>query len=52
MLLHANGRPAGRADRRDGRRSVETKNAALAAPDEVIERLSKEVELVLTGSAD
>lgn len=31
---------------------VETKNAALAAPDDVIERLSKEVELVLTGSAD
>ncbi|MEZ5244184.1 MAG: hypothetical protein R2707_03740 [Acidimicrobiales bacterium] len=31
---------------------VETKNAALAAPDDVLERLSKEVELVLTGSAD
>lgn len=31
---------------------VETKNAALAAPDDVIARLSKEVELVLTGSAD
>jgi len=30
----------------------ETKNAALAAPDDVLERLSKEVELVLTGSAD
>ena len=31
---------------------VETKNAALAAPDDVLERLSKEVKLVLTGSAD
>lgn len=31
---------------------IETKNAALAAPDDVLERLSKEVELVLTGSAD
>lgn len=31
---------------------VETKNAAMAAPDDVIERLSKEVDLVLTGSAD
>jgi hypothetical protein len=31
---------------------VETKNAALAAPDDVLERLSKEVDLVLTGSAD
>jgi hypothetical protein len=31
---------------------VETKNAALAAPDDVLERLAKEVELVLTGSAD
>ena len=31
---------------------VETKNAALAAPDEVMGRLTKEVELVLTGSAD
>ncbi|MEM7287804.1 MAG: hypothetical protein AAF480_15745 [Actinomycetota bacterium] len=31
---------------------VETKNAALAAPDQVIGRLTKEVELVLTGSAD
>ena len=31
---------------------VETKNAALAAPDDVLARLSKEVELVLTGSAD
>ncbi len=31
---------------------VETKNAALAAPDDVIARLEKEVELVLTGSAD
>lgn len=31
---------------------VETKNAALAAPDEVMGRLREEVELVLTGSAD
>ncbi len=31
---------------------VETKNAALAAPDEVMGKLTKEVELVLTGSAD
>ncbi|MDE0701648.1 MAG: hypothetical protein OXH61_13120 [Acidimicrobiaceae bacterium] len=31
---------------------VETKNAALAAPDEVIARLQSEVDLVLTGSAD
>jgi hypothetical protein len=31
---------------------VETKNAALAAPDDVMARLSEEVELVLTGSAD
>jgi len=30
----------------------ETKNAALAAPDQVMGRLTKEVELVLTGSAD
>jgi hypothetical protein len=32
--------------------TVETKNAALAAPDELMGRLTKEVELVLTGSAD
>lgn len=31
---------------------VEKKNAALAAPDEVMGRLIEEVELVLTGSAD
>lgn len=31
---------------------VETKNAAVAAPDQVLRRLTKEVELVLTGSAD
>ena len=31
---------------------IETKNAALAAPDQVMGRLTKEVELVLTGSAD
>ena len=31
---------------------VETKNAAKPAPDEVIERLASEVDLVLTGSAD
>ena len=31
---------------------IETKNAALAAPDDVMARLSEEVELVLTGSAD
>ena len=31
---------------------VETKNAALAAPDDVIARLQAEVDLVLTGSAD
>lgn len=32
--------------------TVETKNAALACPDEVMGKLTKEVELVLTGSAD
>lgn len=32
--------------------TIETKNAALAAPDQVMGRLTKEVELVLTGSAD
>ena len=31
---------------------IETKNAALAAPEQVMGRLTKEVELVLTGSAD
>lgn len=31
---------------------VETKNAALPAPDDVMARLCEEVELVLTGSAD
>ena len=31
---------------------IETKNAALAAPDQVLGRLIEEVELVLTGSAD
>ncbi|MBC95787.1 hypothetical protein CL649_02850 [bacterium] len=31
---------------------TETKNAALAAPDQVLETLSKEVQVVLTGSAD
>ena len=31
---------------------VETKNAAVSAPDQVLRRLTKEVELVLTGSAD
>lgn len=31
---------------------VETKNAAMPAPDDVMARLEKEVELVLTGSAD
>ena len=31
---------------------VETKNAALAAPDDVVARLEKEVDVVLTGSAD
>ncbi len=31
---------------------IESKNAAIAAPDEVMGRLTKEVELVLTGSAD
>lgn len=31
---------------------IETKNAALAAPDDVMSRLLEEVELVLTGSAD
>ena len=31
---------------------TETKNAALAAPDDVIARLEREVEIVLTGSAD
>ena len=47
-------RMASRLAERTGARVtlVETKNAALAAPDEVLERLGKEVELVLTGSAD
>ena len=31
---------------------TETKNAALAAPTEVLNTLSKEVQVVLTGSAD
>ena len=31
--------------------TVETKNAALAAPDQVMGKLTKEVEIVLTGSA-
>lgn len=31
---------------------VESKNAAIAAEDQVLHRLTKEVELVLTGSAD
>ena len=31
---------------------VETKNAALAAPDDVLTRLEKQVHVVLTGSAD
>jgi hypothetical protein len=31
---------------------VVTKNAALAAPDEVLETLRREADLVLTGSAD
>ena len=32
--------------------TIEKKNAALAAPEDLIERLSKEVQIVLTGSAD
>ena len=32
--------------------AVESKNAAIAAPDEVMGKLIAEVELVLTGSAD
>ncbi len=31
---------------------TETKNAALAAPDQVMGKLTKEVQIVLTGSAD
>jgi hypothetical protein len=31
---------------------TETKNAALAAPDQVLGRLTKEVQIALTGSAD
>ncbi len=31
---------------------TEQKNAALAAPDQVMGRLTKEVQVVLTGSAD
>lgn len=31
---------------------VETKNAALAAPDDVVARLTDGADLVLTGSAD
>ena len=48
------GRLAERIAERTGAevRLVETKNAALAAPDDVIARLEKEVDVVLTGSAD
>ena len=48
------GRLAARLAERTGAEviRVETKNAALAAPDDAIERLTKEVDLVLTGSAD
>ena len=51
VLLH---RMAARLAERTGASVTlaETKNAALAAPDDVLERLAKEVELVLTGSAD
>lgn len=31
---------------------TETKNAAVACEDQVLERLTKEVQVVLTGSAD
>lgn len=31
---------------------IEEKNAAISAPDQVLGKLTKEVELVLTGSAD
>ena len=31
---------------------IESKNAAIAAPDEVLNHLRQEVDLVLTGSAD
>ena len=31
---------------------VETKNAALACEDQVLEKITKEVQVVLTGSAD
>lgn len=31
---------------------VEEKNAALAAPEDLIEGLSKEVQIILTGAAD
>lgn len=48
------GRMADRIAERTGAevRLVETKNAALAAPDDVLARLEKEVDVVLTGSAD
>lgn len=48
------GRVAERLAERTGAEvgATETKNAALAAPDQVMGRLTKEVELVLTGSAD
>lgn len=48
------GRMAGHLGERGGAELVlvETKNAALAAPDQIMGRLTKEVELVLTGSAD
>ena len=48
------GRLADRIAERTGAevRLVETKNAALPAPDDGLARLAKEVEVVLTGSAD
>ncbi len=48
------GRMADRLAERTGAEVVliEKKNAALAAPDQVLGRLIDEVDLVLTGSAD
>lgn len=51
---HLLGRLAERLAERTGAEVavIESKNAALAAPEEVLGRLTKEVQLVLTGSAD
>ena len=50
LMQHIGARLA--ADYRAGALHLEEKNAAISAPDQVLGRLTKEVELVLTGSAD